>query len=93
MRDALRIRFDALARWDKEPVHPKEDWTGLGQQSFSYGDSGVFFICPSYCMICGEQKNVAAFDTSSGEYGPDFICRDCIDEAFDRYTAGERTGG
>ena len=91
MKQALRIKFNALGRWEEEPVHPKEDWTGLGEHSFSYGDSGVFFICSSYCMMCGEKKDVAAFDTSTGEYAPCFICRDCINAAFDRYATGERT--
>lgn len=47
--------------------------------------TGTIDVYKEHCHVCNKMKEVLAIDSSAQEYGPGFICLECINRAFNSY--------
>jgi len=48
-----------------------------------YARIGVIGVDTEPCHVCGNVTDVISIDSSEGEYGPGYICKDCVIKAFE----------
>ena len=62
----------------------------LAEFDGAYGRDGEIWIELDACHVCGKTVPVLSSDGSNDEYACGRICFDCINEAFTKFTEGER---
>lgn len=55
--------------------------------SSAYGRSVAIWLEDADCHVCGQPAPCISIDTSDDEYGPGYICKSCIDNAYARMKA------
>jgi len=46
---------------------------------------GDIYIGVEVCQVCGDKKRIMGFDTASLEYSIIYICKDCLDNIWNKY--------